>query len=263
MAQLQTTCDVTNGSPTVSFPAGTDLSSVLANHVVIVGTDGVPYFVSSVNDGADTITLTGNYLGTTASTGSGTGTTVVVHLSITSPDNIPYPEAGDIRVITITKAAIQNIQSIMAASPIYRGAGVYLDAAQSTTSGVGTTIFFDQEITDTDTIHDNVTNPGRLTVPSGVTKIRLISQVTFEVNSAGLRTVQINKNGGVTYVGSGKYVRKPNSTERTVLKATTAVINVTAGDYFELFVTQDSGSAVNVVGTTSGVDTWFQMEIRE
>jgi len=111
MSQITSTCDVTNGSALVSFPSGTNLSTIVAGNIVIVGTDTTHYYVGSVNDGADTITLTGNYTGTTASTGSGTGTTVVIHNSFTI-DGIPYPEAGDTRNISVIKASINKIQEL-------------------------------------------------------------------------------------------------------------------------------------------------------
>lgn len=113
MAQLKHTAVLTNGSATVTI-AGEDLSaSVLPNHLFMVeGEIGSVYFVasaptySSIND-ETTVTLTGNYAGT-----SGTKTGVFV-IDFTTPDQIPLIYPGDVGTASIFTQAMAVIQGIL------------------------------------------------------------------------------------------------------------------------------------------------------
>lgn len=112
MAQLKHTAVLTNGSATVTI-AGEDLSaSVLPNHLFMVEGEIGVYFVastpsySSIND-ETTVTLTGNYVGT-----SGTKTGVFV-IDFTMPDQIPLIYPGDVGTASIFTQAMAVIQGIL------------------------------------------------------------------------------------------------------------------------------------------------------
>jgi len=97
-----------------------------------------------------------------------------------------------------------------------------------------------------------------LTVPTGVTRVRLTAGVTWQANATGIRRLSIEKNGTDAYDGGTSVVNAGNASGPTQ-NATTPVLTVTGGDTFQLEVYQNSGSTL-VVG---GQLTWFAMEIIE
>lgn len=112
---------------------------------------------------------------------------------------------------------------------------------------------------DTDSIHDTVTNTSRLTVPSGVTKIRLQGGVRMTAKTADTFThLTIEKNGGAGYVGCGRTSTEVGTTSHDI-NVSTPVITVTAGDYFELFLQVETDTSIDL----STDLTWFAMEIIE
>ncbi len=51
---------------------------------------------------------------------------------------------------------------------------------------------------------------------------------------------------------------QPGGTPAQILNGRTAILDVVAGDYFEIQANQDSGATITVL---SGTDTWFEMEV--
>jgi len=133
------------------------------------------------------------------------------------------------------------------AKPAFRGALVY-----NNTQVTGAFVPFSAESYDTDAIHDNVTNKTRLTVPSGVTRIRVRGQALFSATT--VHTLTVTKNNSSAFIGHP--LVESNS---LTLGVHSSVLTVNAGDYFELLC--DGGSTVNTDST--GQNTWFAMEIIE
>lgn len=110
-------------------------------------------------------------------------------------------------------------------------------------NAVVTTINFDQEDYDTNSIHDNSTNNTRLTVPVGVSKVRVTATAQFPNAGGSLRSFTICKNGAPPY---------PVADVRGVIATTmymhlsSPVISVISGDYFEVLTYQDSGSTLTI-----------------
>jgi len=140
------------------------------------------------------------------------------------------------------------------AKPAFRGALVYNSGSTAATAGAP----FTSEAYDTDNIHDNVTNPSRLTVPSGVTKVRLSGQLYSVTGAMTLLYAAIKKNGAV-FAGNPFHMVSLTTAELayTTLPAPSPVVPVTAGDYFELYA--GNGSTADATGTYS----WFAMEVIE
>jgi hypothetical protein len=91
----------------------------------------------------------------------------------------------------------------------------------------------------------NSTNPTRLVIPPNVNRVVLTAGVVFDTNSAGYRRVDIiDKNSNPIATTS----LNPVSGISTFVTLISQVIEVTSGDYFELRVTQTSGSPLNAVG---------------
>jgi len=149
----------------------------------------------------------------------------------------------------------------------YRGCLVYLDSnqslSQSLSTGTPANIAFDQEDYDTDTIHDNATNNTRLTVPSGVTKVRISYNVQFASNSTGYRNIVVYRSSTDAFIGNTTVSVEAVTGDVTIINAQTPVLTVSSGVYFEIAGLQDSGGALNVIGNIIGSATWFSMEIIE
>lgn len=105
----------------------------------------------------------------------------------------------------------------------------------------------------------NVGSPTRITIPAGVSKVRLSASAMFQPNATGLRRAWINKNGAA-FVGMGHHSDQAmlDAAASQILPVISAVVDVVPGDYFELFAQQRSGAALNFV---AGVQSWFQCEV--
>src|SRR3990172_7509567 len=145
-------------------------------------------------------------------------------------------------------------------NPAIREAVVGKSAVQSIINTTPTPITFDVEDRDTDNIHDNVTNNSRLTVPSGITKVRLRGQIEFAANATGGRYGQITKNcASFTRGPFTGFAAFPSGTVNTTVPVQSQLLDVAAGDYFEFLAYQSSGGALNVNNTF----TWFELELIE
>lgn len=109
---------------------------------------------------------------------------------------------------------------------------------QTIATATDTAISFGAEGFDLSSMHDNSTNPSRITIPSGAGGSYFFNgQVTFAANATGRREVAIFKNGTelarsiIPTAGAG-YVAKLQ---------VSAIDNASSGDYYELYVYQDSG----------------------
>ena len=149
-------------------------------------------------------------------------------------------------------------------SGAFRGALAFLAASASIPDSATTALVLADEIYDTDSIHDNAINPSRLTVPSGVTRVRLIGRASWNGNSTGFRRLSIHKGGLGNYGGVPINSELPISASVVHdMQVISPVLNVTSGDYFELYAYQTSGGALSVIGNATGISTWFGMEIVE
>jgi hypothetical protein len=148
------------------------------------------------------------------------------------------------------------------AIPVPGGALVYHDATQVTTTATPFTLAFNQEEYDTNTIHDTVTNNSRLTVPSGITRVRLVGRINWITNAgSGVRRLSISKNGAAGVVGLPVSSMLGNATDTIDSLVVSAIVDVVNPDYFELIAYQTSGFNQSV---NSGVaNIWFAMEIIE
>jgi hypothetical protein len=115
----------------------------------------------------------------------------------------------------------------------------YKSALIPLANGVDTVLSMDAEKFDTDNCHDNVTNPTRLTCnTSGAYFVS--AYVAFESNSTGFRHVFVRVNGGTAI--SSDVRTSYNSSDLTV----STLYQLNAGDYVEVFASQNSGAALNI-----------------
>ena len=140
-------------------------------------------------------------------------------------------------------------------SNVFRGALVHINAPQVISNITLTAVNWDLEVYDTDSIHESITYPSRLTVPAGVTFVKLVGNIYWADNSTGFRYFVIYKNGDLF---NGSPILRCPATGTSEGNICSPVVAVTGGNYFTLVVYQSSGGNLNVVNYQG---TWFAMEI--
>jgi hypothetical protein len=143
----------------------------------------------------------------------------------------------------------------------FKGALAYKSAnltAQNLTSA--SVVTWNSEDYDTHGFHDTGVNPERLTVPTGVArKVKLSAQITLASITADLWVLlEIRKNGSAAYTGVGRATAEVGTTTPSV-QVETGVVSVVAGDYFELWITVETDTSVDITAASS----WFQIEAKD
>lgn len=179
-----------------------------------------------------------------------------------------YPVCQILLTVGMTEIANSDITSerplinVPATSQIFRGAGVYKNGSLNYSSSTLTPIPCDLELFDTDNIHDNIINNERLTVPSGVTKVKLRGFVEHDQVSVGEYTsMYLKKNNtgfspNLSIYSLTKY--QIVASEKNRLEINTDILNVTGGDFFHLELFSN-----NSTPDISNGAIYFEMEIIE
>ncbi|HEU4805003.1 MAG TPA: hypothetical protein VFS91_04225 [Nitrobacter sp.] len=158
-----------------------------------------------------------------------------------------------------TLGAGANPAWAVVASAAHRGALVSKVADQTAANyTTRTAIAWDSESYDTDSIHDTVTNNSRLTVPSGVSYVRLTGQVQILSITGGVfANLVMSKNGSGTFLGRPATLLTTDAVAVNWMNVNSPVLAVTAGDYFTLDLEIETDTSVTVSADVS----WFAMEI--
>jgi hypothetical protein len=155
---------------------------------------------------------------------------------------------------TITVDAVdENWFSIEKLPSTLKYALVHRSGSTFSISGGGgfQAVDWDGEAADTDAWHSTGTNPSRLTVPSGVSYVR----VGFSIQNSsvtGQLVARITKNGS-SFIGAPQVDSDTSGTDN--INGWSAIIPVTASDYFECEV-----AATNATSVATSVNTWFSIE---
>ena len=118
----------------------------------------------------------------------------------------------------------------------------YRDTAQSIPNDTETAVTLPSEDYDANDMHDPTTNPSRITIQSDGIYV-VMAAIEFAADSAGTRIVSIKKNGTAVLA---KTEAAPLSAGNTILQVA-AMAALEDDDYIEIYVTQDSGDALDVV----------------
>jgi len=142
---------------------------------------------------------------------------------------------------------------------------VVMSSNLSVANSTWTRVDFDTELFDDAAIHSTSSNTSRLTVPSGYTRARLKAKAVWENNNSGsFRIINIEKNTAGSHNSANSIdgaILTPR--DNTPMETDSGWIGVSTGDYFEMFVFQDSGAARNLIGPTGQYGrAYFQIELR-
>lgn len=158
------------------------------------------------------------------------------------------PAAQSIKVFPTTSEHLYALRSDGVTYPLGPSAfwicKVYKTGTQSLTSGTAASINFDLEAFDGFTMHDNVTNNTRITVPrSGYYEV--CAEISFAANATGQRGYVVLQNGAEV----ARHIVGAGGAGLTVTVAGSHVFYVSSGHYFEIQGYQNSGGALNVVNS--------------
>jgi len=135
-------------------------------------------------------------------------------------------------------------------------AKAYRSASLSINDSTNTILDLDAESFDTGTMHDNTTNPSRITVPSNGSGVYLVTGgVWFSPSALGTRQVELKKNG--TNV-AGVAIAVNSATEYTGIPIS-VLVEAVVGDYFQMSAYQNSGGALALA---VGAPTVFLCAVR-
>lgn len=168
-------------------------------------------------------------------------------------DKVPVYNGSDWVAQKITNAQIDAAAAIavtkLGTAPLVYAYG---GAAQTIGSGSWTTITpLATEVLDTDTMHDAVTNSGRLTVKTAGTYL-LFAHVGWTASaSGGHRLIRFKKDGAS--IGNQGFSAAPVSATLNGLGATHVLLAAaTVAAYFEVEVYQDTGGNLDIVNAHFG-----------
>lgn len=165
---------------------------------------------------------------------------------------------GNSRKMTLAalKTFINTDPTVVPASEPWLGARVKRTSDLALTNGALTPITWQAEDVDTSSFW-TVGAPTRITIPVGVAKVRLTGSVRFSTGTTGIRQIILTKNGAA-FAGEGS-ARDISSESTQDMQVMSAVVDVTAGDYFEMSALVGA-SSISVAATDR---TWFQIEVIE
>lgn len=155
--------------------------------------------------------------------------------------------------------AINNVNYLGSGTPGTGRAAVMATSVLDTslTNATWTNMLFASEEYDTSGMHSTTTNTGRLTVPAGegglfqVTASVMLDKFTTSAKSCGL---MLRKNAAASSTGGTEITRSMTMLSSNGFLVSASELNthvrLAAADYLELFVIQDSGSALVLKGST-------------
>ena len=126
----------------------------------------------------------------------------------------------------------------------------YKQAQQNVTDGNTAALTLTSEETDTATMHDNSTNPARITVPSGGAGRYNVRGQAYIQSTGGVYQLLLQKNGSTIRV---------DLSQSLTPQVAAFGISMVATDYFQLAGKSAGGDTV--FGDTSGIETRIFLEV--
>ncbi|KZE33158.1 hypothetical protein IMF23_04505 [Chelatococcus daeguensis] len=124
------------------------------------------------------------------------------------------------------------------------------------TTGVYVAVSWQSAEYDSDAFWD-AGQPSRLTIPAGVTKVRIVGNIEWQTSPTS-QLVEVRKNGNSVLGGGSFIVRGDSGYSNQMRNLSSAVLPVSAGDWFELAV------YVGTAGELRSLErTWLAIEVVE
>lgn len=186
--------------------------------------------------------------------------------TITGDELLHLLQGGNSRKATLSQiaAALAGITSAQTWATPFRGALLtratdYMDFDENTPILAP----WEQAEYDTDGFF-SLTQPTRITIPTGVHKVRISGQVALPSSiTAHSAYVTAYKNGLPDYPGQGvqNFRQSADGFSNNVYQTQSAIIPVVAGDYFELRLY--TSGALGLMDDILAPASWFQVEVIE
>lgn len=169
-------------------------------------------------------------------------------ISDLTEDTAPDADADYFVTVDDSAGANKRVNFRNTLKNAFRGALVRKVSDQNTANyTTAAAVAWDQEAYDVGGWHDNVTNNSRLTVPAGVTRVRLTANIRITNSTADVfALIQLFKNGSAAFDGAANQFNEVGAST-AMLNIASAVLEVTAGDYFEIFLTIETDTSVSLI----------------
>lgn len=171
------------------------------------------------------------------------------------------PDAGNIGDVLTYRGVVDapNWQPSGGGSGFLGGCLINRTTDQVITVNTWTAIAWNAETYDTNDFHDNSINPSRMTVPAGVSRVRLSSNITWEGDVSSVRYYKMQKNGA-SFPGAPYVKNVPGGADGMFQNIISAVVSVVEDDYFEVLVFHGNSPNLDIDATDW---TWASLEIIE
>lgn len=117
---------------------------------------------------------------------------------------------------------------------------------------------FTSETHDSGSLHNTASNPELFVAPSWATKMRINGVVRFNTNATGARSVRLVDSTGASTTPNFILVVPTSSGSDITISICSGFINVTGGMSYKIQVSQNSGAALDVVGSNN--ETYVTVE---
>ena len=179
--------------------------------------------------------------------------------------DVGVPSDNTVSLAKLTATGTKDATTFLRGDNTFASAGgtntpafmVYRSTTQTISDNTGTKVLFQTEVFDSDSAYDNATNY-RFTVPSGQAGKYLFGYGIMGItNTTGRFNADIFKNGT-----NGFAYDEINYTQYDTL-GKTAVLDLSVGDYIEVYVTQISGGNLDLYSAGQGRTYFFGYKIIE
>jgi len=187
--------------------------------------------------------------------------------TFTGTPSLPTGTTGTTQSAADNSTKLATTAYADAVLPSFRGCLVGLTNTLTINDESATSVLYNIEQYDTDTIHDLTTNKDRLYVPTGVTKVRMTAQIFM---SDADRTTITDEQYFILKNGLSNYTGAPHSridytplSQEACIQLTSPILEVTDTDYFTVSITLDTSGGAAIWLKTGGQYNWFAMEVIE